>query len=78
MKLEKKTSNALTGLDWALSELSQKPQQKDEFTCNEFAHGAGLTPSVAHHRLKRLAQNGKLASRLITTDGKRINLYRRP
>jgi hypothetical protein len=31
----------------------------------------------AYHRLKRLAGTGKLTSRMITVEGKRMNLYRR-
>lgn len=77
MKLDKKTTAALTGLDWALAELIEQPPQPDEFRGDEFADGAGITMAQAHHRLRRMVQNGKLTSRLITTDGKRVNLYRR-
>jgi hypothetical protein len=77
MKLDKKTAAALTGLDWALAEIVEKPQQKDEFRCDEFADGAGITMTQAYHRLKRLAGTGKLTSRMITVEGKRMNLYRR-
>jgi hypothetical protein len=77
MKLDKKTSAALTGLDWALAEIVEKPQQPDEFRCDEFADGAGLTMTQSYHRLKRLACSGKLTTRMITVEGKRMNLYRR-
>jgi response regulator of citrate/malate metabolism len=77
MKLDKKTAAALTGLDWALAEIVEKPQQKDEFTCNEFADGAGIGRNQAHNRLQRLTQSGKLTARMITVEGKRMNLYRR-
>lgn len=77
MKLDKKTTAALTGLNWALSELIEKPQQPDEFRGDEFADGAGITMAQAYHRLKRLVHSGKLTSRLITVEGKRMNLYRR-
>lgn len=83
MKLAKKTSNALTGLDWALSELSEKPQQKDEFTVNEFMEATSKNSSCktresVHSRLKRMMQRGEVSCRKITIDGKRTNLYRRP
>jgi len=77
MKLDKKTTTALTGLDWALAELIEQPPQPDEFRGDEFADGAGITMAQAHHRLKRLVHAGKLTSRLITVEGKRMNLYRR-
>ena len=77
MKLDKKTSAALTGLDWALAEIVEKPQQPDEFRCDEFANGAGITMTQAHHRLRRMVHSSKLTSRLITFNGKRMNLYRR-
>lgn len=77
MKLDKKTTAALTGLDWALAEIVEKPQQPDEFRGDEFADGAGITMAQAYHRLKRLAGSGKLTTRMITVEGKRMNLYRR-
>jgi hypothetical protein len=77
MKLDKKTTAALTGLDWALAELIEQPPQPDEFRGDEFADGAGITMTQAHHRLKRLVHSGKLSSRLITFDGKRVNMYRK-
>jgi len=84
MRLNKKTTAALTGIDWALAETAEQPQQIGvEFTANEF-HAASqksqrpLTLSAARNRLLRMAQEGKLVTRQITIGGKRTNLFRRP
>lgn len=83
MKLPKKTTNALAGLDWALANVAEIPQQDDEFTIDEFFQtalksGGGLTREAAYCRVKRMAQRGELVLRKITIDGARCNLYRRP
>ena len=84
MKLNKKTAAALAGIDWALAETAEPPQQIGvEFTANEF-HAAAqksqnpLTLSAARNRLLRMAQEGQLVTRKIIIGGKRTNLYRRP
>jgi len=84
MRLNKKTTAALTGIDWALAETAEQPQQIGvEFTANEF-HAAAqksqtpLTVDAARFRLLRLVKAGELVTRQIIIGGKRTNLYRRP
>lgn len=84
MRLNKKTAAALTGIDWALAETAEQPQQIGvEFTANEF-HAAAqksqtpLTLSAARNRIMRMAREGQLITRKITISGKRTNLYRLP
>lgn len=83
MKLPKKTTNALAGLDWALAAVADKPQQPDEFTIDEFFQtasksGGSLTREALYCRVKRMAQRGELVMRKITLGGTRCNVYRRP
>lgn len=83
MKLSKKTAAALTGIDWVLNELAELPPQDGEFTCNEFCEAsqktsAPMSHDQCHRRLQRMARAGQLVSRLVTIDGKRANLYRKP
>jgi hypothetical protein len=83
MKLSKKTATALCGIDWALNELAELPPQAGEFTCNEFCEASRKTASPmdrdqCHRRLQRMKVAGQLVSRLVTIDGRRTNLYRKP
>ncbi len=83
MRLNKKTTDALSGIDWVLAALIDKPQQPGEFTANEFHSASQKTPNpltidAARFRIMRLVKAGELVTRNITIHGKRTNLYRRP
>lgn len=69
-----KTKQALSSLDWAIAQTIELPQQPDEFTAYEFAEKAGVSLPTAKYRLKACPG---IVSRLATTGGSRINLYRR-
>ena len=82
MRLSKKTAAALSGLDWAINELIEKPQQPDEFTAREFFQtaqkaDARLTLKTVRNKLSQWVSQGDLVTRKINVSGKRTNLYRR-
>lgn len=83
MKITKQTKAAISGLEWAVQELAGKPQQPDEFSCNEFhaatlASGYQRSRESCHCQLQRMAKNGQLLSRKSLVKGALANLYRKP
>ncbi len=83
MKITKQTKAALSGLEWAVQELAGKPQQADEFTCNEFhaatlASGHQRSRESCHSQLQRMAKNGQLLSRKSLIKGASATLYKKP
>ena len=73
-----KTSDALTGIEWAIAQSVGKPRQPDEFTIDEFfAAGGGVTRDAAEGRLRRMARNRELEKRTLPIGGSRTILYRR-
>lgn len=83
MRINKKTATAITGIDWALAELIQKPQQPDEFSAQEFFQASKknddtLTLEIIRNKLARMVRQGQLVTRKAALAGRQANLYRRP
>jgi hypothetical protein len=76
----KKTNinKTLSALDFALSQVIDKPQSEDEFTSVEFMTRARLTHATALYRLKCLVNEGALIMRKGRSNGKVANFYSMP
>jgi hypothetical protein len=71
------TKKALTGLEWAIAQTIDKPQQEDEFTAEEFSRASNLGITQARNRLDRMTGQGQLSKRKILIDGRQTNLFRK-
>jgi predicted Zn-dependent peptidase len=71
------TKKALTGLEWAIAQTIDEPQQEDEFTAEEFARASNLGITQARNRLDRMTGLGQLSKRKILIDGRQTNLFRK-
>jgi hypothetical protein len=76
--MKKKTTDAISSLDFALSQVADKPQSDDEFTSVEFMTRARLTHATALYRLKCLVNEGALIMRKGRSNGKVANFYSMP
>jgi hypothetical protein len=76
----KKTNinKTLSALDFALSQVADKPQSDDEFTSVEFMTRARLTHATALYRLKCMVNEGALIMRKGRSNGKVANFYSMP
>lgn len=76
--LDQSARAAVSGLEWALEQLAEKPKQPDEFTAKE-CHAAQSERSLAGIRslLDRMRDNGVLSCRKILVNGKHENVYRK-
>lgn len=69
-----KTKQAISSLDWAISQTIDQPKTDDEFTLAEYSKATGATLASAKSKLSKTAG---ISSRLVTLNGTRTNLYRR-
>ena len=76
----KKTNinKTLSALDFALSQVADKPQSDDEFTSVEFMTRSRLTHATALYRLKCMVNEGTLIMRKGRSNGKVANFYSMP
>jgi hypothetical protein len=80
--MKKKTTDVISSLDFALSQLVDEPQRADEFSVDEFFAEAKkkdktVTSCIVRNRLQNMQQNGLLSKRRIRRNGTMINLYRK-
>jgi response regulator of citrate/malate metabolism len=75
--MKQQTKKALSGLEWALAQSIDEPQQPEEFTAEDFAKAGGVTMDSAKARLARMVRQGLLAKRIVCLRGRRTGLYRR-
>ena len=75
--MTKQTKKALTGLEWAIAQTVDKPQQEDEFTAEEFARASNLGITQSRNRLDRMTGQGQLSKRKILMDGRQTNVFRK-
>jgi len=78
--MKKKTTDAISSLDFALSQLVDEPQRADEFSVDDFyaearKKNSTLTLNIARNRLQNMQTNGLLTKRRIRRNGTTINLY---
>lgn len=78
--MKKKTTTAISSLDFALSQLSTDEKREDEFTVDEFiqslaAKGEWITASSATSRLNTLLTKGIFTKRKARFGGRTVNLY---
>jgi hypothetical protein len=78
--MKKKTTDAISSLDFALSQLVEEPQHADEFSSWEALVEAKkknpqLTLTIVRQRLTRMEQAGLLTKRIVRRNGTIINLY---
>ena len=78
--MKKKTTTALTALEFALCELSNDQKREDEFTIEDLlqslaAQGESVSVSSATSRLNSLLTKGLLKKRKTRFGGRMINLY---
>lgn len=71
----------MSGLDAFLETLNEQPIQPDEFTIKmaydrHADQGGALTFDAIRNRITRLAENGKLTSRIMTINSTRVRVYR--
>ena len=72
------TKQALSGLDFAISQCIKQDRMADEFTLAEYIVKTRSKRSTAQQGLDRLIKQGLLTKRLISIDGSLTNLYRKP
>jgi hypothetical protein len=81
MKLNKKTTDALSGIDWAMRQMAAvDARADDEFTVEEFliVYSSELpytTADSVRHRLTRMVKEGVLTKRKSRIGGHLVNLY---
>ena len=78
--MKKKTTNAISSLEFALSELSAAEKREDEFSVDDFiqslaAQGEAVSVSSAVSRLNTLLTKGLLKKRKARMNGRMANLY---
>ena len=75
--LDKSTRGAMSGIEWALTELVPQPIQHDEFTIQQFIARSGMNRNSAATTLAKKEKSGDLASRIGCVDGKSVRIYRK-
>ena len=75
--MTKQTKKALTGLEWAIAQTIDEPQQADEFTAEEYARVGKFDITQSRNRLERMAGKGQLSKRKVLIDGRWTNLFRK-
>jgi hypothetical protein len=80
--MKKKTTDVISSLDFALSQLVDEPQRADEFSVDDFyaearKKNSTLTLNIARNRLQNMQTNGLLTKRRIRRNGTTINLFRK-
>ena len=80
--MKKKTTNAISSLEFALSQLSTDQKRDDEFSVDEFiqslaSQGESVSVSSAVSRLNTLLTKGLLKKRKARMNGRVINLFSR-
>lgn len=80
--MKKKTTKAISSLEFALSQLVDEPQHEDEFSAEEALAKAKkqnphLTLNKVRQRLIRMEQAGLLTKRTIRRNGTIVSLYRK-
>ena len=80
--MKKKTTNAISSLQFALSQLSTDQKREDEFSVDEFiqslaSQGESVSVSSAVSRLNTLLTKGLLKKRKARMNGRVINLFSR-
>jgi hypothetical protein len=70
-----KAIGKLSGLEWALAQTLEQPQQPDEFTSEDFAQSTGRTIASARSLLNRMCHDGKLTKRYITVRGNKTCIF---
>lgn len=78
--MKKKTTDAISSLEFALSQLSTDQKREDEFSIDEFisslaAQGEAVSVSSAVSRLNTLLTKGVLKKRKTRLGGRMLNLY---
>lgn len=78
--MKKKTTDAISSLEFALSQLSTDHKREDEFSIDEFiqslaAQGEAVSVSSAVSRLNTLLTKGVLKKRKTRLGGRMLNLY---
>jgi hypothetical protein len=78
--MKKKTNDAISSLDFALSQLATDKKREDEFSVDEFIQalaeeGEIITVSSAVSRINGLITKGLLTKRKARFGGRTINLF---
>jgi len=79
--MDQSTRSALSGLEWAIEQSYEPPKQQDEFSVEDFKNkmlekNPTYTVDKAKHDLKKLSDQKKLTSRLITLGRTKSRVYK--
>lgn len=71
-----KTKQALDALDKAIALIgTEQPRRENEFTVNEYAERAGISPPHAAGVLRQKVADGLLVMRKSRVNGRSTNMY---
>jgi hypothetical protein len=82
-KLNERAENALSGIEIAMMEINARDRREGEFTVDDFIlaladDGQVISYQAASKKLRKMAKDGLLKSRLIPLTGNLTRVYSKP